>query len=175
MENSPYTTKTLDFYRRLRKEGFTNIGVVLQAYMKRSESDILSLLEYDPDIRLCKGIYNELPEIAFKDPSEIRENYKKLLRILLKNGKKTGIATHDESLIIDAENYIQQQSIHSDRYEFQMLLGVREERRNQLISSGHAMRIYVPFGSDWYGYSVRRLKENPKFAGYIFKAMFVKG
>lgn len=175
MENSPYTTLTLDFYKRLRKEGFTNIGIVIQAYMKRSESDILSVLEYDPDIRLCKGIYNESADIAFKDPAEIRENYKKLLRILLRNGKKTGIATHDENLIIDAENYIQQNSIHSNRYEFQMLLGVREERRNQLISAGHAMRIYVPFGNDWYGYSVRRLKENPKIAGYVFKAMFIKG
>lgn len=176
MENSPYTTQTIDFYRKLRSDGFDNTGLVLQAYMRRSEKDIRDLLEYNPNIRLCKGIYRESPEIAFKDPDEIRSNYKKLLRLLATGGaSKIGIATHDDELIKDAEQYIAQTGLGKDRYEFQMLLGVREERRDTLIRAGHGMRIYVPFGSDWYGYSVRRLKENPQVAGYVFKAMFFRG
>jgi proline dehydrogenase len=175
MENSPYTTQTIDMYRRLRHEGYDNCGIVIQAYLRRSESDILSLLDLDPNIRLCKGIYRENPEIAFVDPEEIRNNYKKLLRLLLKHASKTGIATHDDILIDDAMDVIQRESINKETYEFQMLLGVREERRDAILRLGHQMRIYVPFGEDWYGYSTRRLKENPQVAGYVFKAMFKKG
>jgi len=162
-------------YKRLRHEGFDNCGIVIQAYLHRSESDILSLLEMDPNIRLCKGIYRESPDIAFTDPDDIRNNYKKLLRLLLKHASKTGIATHDDVLINDALQVITEQSISKKNYEFQMLLGVREERRDNLLRMGHQMRIYVPFGEDWYGYSTRRLKENPKVAGYVFKAIFRKG
>lgn len=172
MENSPYTSITLDFYRRLRAEGFDNIGVVLQAYMRRTEDDIRSLLPLKPSVRLCKGIYIESPEIAIKEPDAIRANYKKMLRLLLDNGANVRIATHDDQLIDDAANYISTQNVSKSQYEFQMLLGVREERRNEIIRAGHGMRIYVPFGSDWYGYSVRRLKENPQVAGYVLKAMF---
>jgi proline dehydrogenase len=175
MENSPYTSITLDFYRRLRAEGFENIGIVLQAYMRRSEDDIRSLLPLKPSVRLCKGIYIESPEIAFKQPDEIRTNYKKLLRLLLDNGANVRIATHDDQLIDDAATFVTNNSIDKNQYEFQMLLGVREERRNEIIRSGFGMRIYVPFGSDWYGYSTRRLKENPQVAGYVLKAMFVRG
>lgn len=175
MENSPYTSQTISMYKRLRHEGFDNCGIVIQAYLHRSESDILSLLEMDPNIRLCKGIYRESPDIAFTDPDDIRNNYKKLLRLLLKHASKTGIATHDDVLINDALQVITEQSISKHNYEFQMLLGVREERRDNLLRMGHQMRIYVPFGEDWYGYSTRRLKENPKVAGYVFKAIFTKG
>ncbi|MBK9250058.1 MAG: proline dehydrogenase family protein [Ignavibacteria bacterium] len=175
MENSPYTSITLDFYKRLRAEGLDNIGVVLQAYMRRTEEDIRSLLPYKPSVRLCKGIYIESQEIAFKEPNEIRSNYKKMLRVLLDNGANVRIATHDDNLIDDATNYIDNQNVSKNQYEFQMLLGVREEKRNEIIRSGHGMRIYVPFGSDWYGYSVRRLKENPQVAGYVLKAMFFRG
>lgn len=175
MENSPYTTQTIDMYRRLRHEGFDNCGIVIQAYLKRSESDILSLLDLDPNIRLCKGIYREHPDIAFTQPDDIRHNYKKLLRLLLKHASKTGIATHDDELIQDAMSFIQTESISREQYEFQMLLGVREERRDAIVKIGHQMRIYVPFGEDWYGYSTRRLKENPQVAGYVFKAMFKRG
>lgn len=175
MENSPYTTSTIEMYRRLRHDGFENCGIVIQAYLKRSESDILSLLDLDPNIRLCKGIYRESPEIAFTDPEDIRANYKKLLRLLLKHASKTGIATHDDALINDAMHVIETEKINKQTYEFQMLLGVREEKRDAILRMGHQMRIYVPFGEDWYGYSTRRLKENPQVAGYVFKALFKKG
>jgi proline dehydrogenase len=171
MENTPYTDITLDFYRRLRRDGRNNVGVVIQAYLRRSESDIRSLLEYAPSVRLCKGIYVESPEHAFTDPDEIRANYKKLLGILLSAEGRTHIATHDEELIADAERQVRERGCDTSRYEFQMLLGVREDRRDSLIKAGHGMRIYVPFGEDWYGYSTRRLKENPKVAGYIAKAV----
>ncbi len=174
MENSPYTTLTLELYKKLRAEGLSNVGIVIQAYMRRSENDIKSLLSYKPSIRLCKGIYKESPEIAYQGREEIRDNYKKLLRLIIDNGMYVGIATHDEPLIVDAENLIQQRSISKSDYEFQMLLGVREEKRNELLRKGHNVRIYVPFGKDWYGYSTRRLKENPDIAGYIFKAIFFK-
>ncbi|MBC8124796.1 MAG: proline dehydrogenase family protein [Candidatus Kapabacteria bacterium] len=172
MENTPYTDVTLDFYRRLRRDGHNNVGVVIQAYLRRSESDVLSLLAYEPSIRLCKGIYVESEEHAFKEPEEIRNSYKSLLRILLSAKGRTHIATHDEELIVDAENVLRETKQSADRYEFEMLLGVREDRRAVLIGNGHAVRVYVPFGEDWYGYSVRRLKENPQVAGYVAKAFF---
>lgn len=171
MENTPYTDITLDFYRRLRADGFDNVGVVIQAYLRRSEADIKSLLEYKPSVRLCKGIYVEEERHAFKDPDEIRTNYKKLLRILLDGGADVRIATHDEALISDAERALKERSIAPSSAEFQMLLGVREDRRDQLIKAGYKVRIYVPFGEDWYGYSTRRLKENPQVAAYIAKAV----
>ncbi len=171
MENTPYTDVTLEFYRKLQAEGLTNIGVVIQAYLRRSEADIQSLLPYKPSVRLCKGIYVESEEHAFKDPEEIRANYCKLLHMLLQGGGKTHIATHDEVLINAAEAMIATENISPEQYEFQMLLGVREDRRDTLIRSGHTVRIYVPFGEDWYGYSTRRLKENPQVAGYVAKAI----
>ena len=171
MENTPYTDVTLDFYRRLRRDGYENVGVVIQAYLRRSESDIRSLLEFAPSIRLCKGIYVEDVSVAYKDADEIRANYRKLLRILVEGGARPHIATHDEQLIKDAENLIASQKLNPTAYEFQMLLGVREDRRDTLLKAGHAVRIYVPFGEDWYGYSTRRLKENPQVAGYVAKAV----
>ncbi len=174
MENSPYTDKTLDTYKRLRKNGFDNIGFVLQAYMKRSEDDIRNMQDYKPNIRLCKGIYNEAPSIAYKDPDKIRENYKKLLRMIFDGGMYPGIATHDEELIRDALNLINEREIKREDYEFQMLLGVRDSRRDEILEEGHRLRVYVPFGEDWYGYSTRRLKENPQMAGHVFKAIFTR-
>lgn len=172
MENTPYTDVTLDFYRRLRRDGHNNVGVVIQAYLRRSESDVLSLLAYEPSVRLCKGIYVESEEHAFKEPDEIRNSFTSLLRILLSGKGRTHIATHDESLIVNAESLIREDKQPTSKYEFEMLLGVREDRRNALIGNGHAVRVYVPFGEDWYGYSTRRLKENPQVAGYIAKALF---
>lgn len=171
MENTPYTTLTLEFYKRLREQGLNNVGVVIQSYLRRSRQDIEQLLAFKPSIRLCKGIYVEPEELAFKDADEIRRSYKDLLRLLLSNGARVHIATHDEELIMDAEDYIKNHNITKDRYEFQMLLGVREDRRKALVKAGHDVRVYVPFGEDWYGYSTRRLKENPRVAGYIAKAV----
>jgi len=174
MENSPYTDKTLDLFRKFRAEGFQNVGIVLQAYMFRSENDIQSLVDLKPSIRLCKGIYKESPDIAFQTKQDVRDNYKKLLRIIFDNGLYVGIATHDDILINDALEEIDKRNIKRDDYEFQMLLGVREEKRNEILQLGHQLRIYVPYGEDWYGYATRRLKENPDMAGHIFKAMFIK-
>lgn len=171
MENTPYTERTLNFYRRLRADGFDNVGVVIQAYLHRSESDIRALLEYTPNVRLCKGIYVEDEAVAIKDAEGIRTNYKKLLRILVDGGAKPNIATHDEALIQDAERLIAERKLAASAYEFQMLLGVRDDRRADLIRKGHTVRVYVPFGEDWYGYSTRRLKENPQVAGYVLKAL----
>lgn len=175
MENSPYTTKTLDLYRKLRADGFENTGVVIQAYMRRSEEDIRSLVPLNASVRLCKGIYIEPQEIAYKGREEVQENYKRLLVQLFDNKMYVGIATHDDVLIDFARQYIEKNAISRNRYEFQMLMGVRDEKRRELLREGHALRVYVPYGSDWYGYSVRRLKENPQVAGHIFKAMFTGG
>ncbi len=172
MENSPYTDMTLDVYRKLRADGLDNVGVVLQAYMRRSESDVKSLIEYKPNVRLCKGIYNEAPEIAYKGKDEIRDNYKKLFNLMLDNDFYLGIATHDEILIQFAENELKKRKLQKDKYEFQMLLGVRDERRNELLKNGHNLRVYVPFGEDWFGYSTRRLKENPQMVSHIVKSIF---
>lgn len=174
MENSPYTTNTLNTYRRLRDNGFDNVGIVLQSYMRRSENDLADLMEYKPNIRLCKGIYNEAPEIAYKNPDEIRNSYKRLLVNMLENGLYVGIATHDEPLIQFAVQTLQDMKLPKNKYEFQMLLGVREDRRREIINNGNHLRVYVPFGEDWYGYSTRRLKENPNMAGHIFKSFFIK-
>lgn len=172
MENSPYTDNTLKMYKLFREKGYFNIGFVIQAYMKRSENDVKSLLDYKPNIRLCKGIYNESPDIAYKDYNEIRKNYIKLLNLMLDNNLYVGIATHDEFLINYAIKQIKDRGLKREEYEFQMLLGVRENRRDELLKEGHNLRVYVPFGVDWYGYSIRRLKENPQMAGHIFKSIF---
>lgn len=175
MENSPYTDKTFDIFKKLRAEGLDNVGLVIQAMMRRSADDLKMLAPYKPFIRLCKGIYREAPEIAYQGKEEVRDNYKKLFRYMVDNEFKLGIATHDEPLIQFALNEIEKTKLPQERYEFQMLLGVREERRDSILRAGHKLRIYCPFGEDWYGYSTRRLKENPAMAGMIFKAIFFKG
>jgi proline dehydrogenase len=172
MENSPYTTKTINMYKKIREQGFSNIGIVIQAYLKRSENDIQSLLEYKPSIRLCKGIYVESSDIALKDPEQIRENYKKLYHLLIENGAYTCIATHDVELLNYCLQDIQNKGYKKHQFEFQMLLGVKEEERTKIVQKGHTMRVYIPFGKDWYGYSTRRLKENPQIALYVTKALF---
>mgnify|MGYP000966101160 CR=1 FL=1 len=174
MENSPYTTQTLDLFRKLKSEGMDNVGIVIQAYMRRSFDDIDSVAGLKPFVRLCKGIYREPADVAFQSKEEVRGNYKKLLRQLFDKGLYVGIATHDEPLIKDALEFLNSNKIGHDAYEFQMLLGVREHRRQELLKEGHRLRVYVPFGEDWYGYATRRLKENPEVAGQIFKAMFFK-
>jgi proline dehydrogenase len=166
MEDSPYTEATLnmvdDMYRR-----HENTGAVLQAYMRRSIEDVQNIIQYGFSVRLCKGIYDEPRSIAYKDFDTVRQNYIFLLDELLRGGVYVGIATHDEFLIWHALRLIHQLEIPEDRYEFQMLLGVDEELRSILVEGGHKLRVYVPFGEDWYEYSTRRLKENPKIAGYV--------
>jgi proline dehydrogenase len=168
MEDSPYTSVTLDMVIRLH-ERHENIGAVIQAYMRRSLDDVCRLIEAGVTVRLCKGIYDEPRKIAYKDFDTVRQNYIFLLDELLRGGTYVGIATHDEFLIWHALRLIHQLEIPKSRYEFQMLLGVDEELRGILVGAGHKLRVYVPFGEDWYEYSSRRLKENPKIAGYVAK------
>jgi proline dehydrogenase len=142
--------------------------------MRRSESDVRALVKEGANIRLCKGIYNEAPGIAYKGRQEIRDNYMELLRIILEGGSYVGIATHDDFLLNGAMAMIQKMGLQKHQYEFQMLLGVRENRRDQIVGDGHRLRVYVPYGEQWYAYSTRRLKENPLMAWYITKAIFVR-
>lgn len=172
MENTPYTTQTLDIYKKLRDEGYDNVGFVIQAYLKRSMDDIKSLSSYKPSTRLCKGIYVESPDLAYKDKERIRENYRELLQLMIESGYYPAIATHDELLTNYAEGLIAQKGLTKEQYEFQMLLGVTENLRVKLIRNGHKLRVYTPYGSDWYGYSLRRLNENPAMVGHIIKSIF---
>ena len=171
MEDSPYTGVTLDMVIALH-ERYENVGAVIQAYMRRSLEDAGRLARAGVTVRLCKGIYDEPRKIAYKDFDTVRENYRLLLEELLRGGCYVGIATHDEFLVWHALRLIHQLEIPKERYEFQMLLGVDEELRGILVRAGHKVRIYVPFGEDWYEYSSRRLKENPKIAGYVAKDVF---
>jgi len=174
MEDATTTDDTLTIYRRLRADGFKNTGVVIQAYMHRSESDVRALVKDGTNIRLCKGIYNELPSIAYKERQEIRNNYLSLLKIILEAGSYVGIATHDDYLIDGACEMMQKYGLGKEHYEFQMLLGVREKRRDMIVQDGYRLRVYVPFGEQWYAYSMRRLKENPHMAWYVTKAIFIR-
>lgn len=171
MEDSPYTTLTIELVMRL-KQKFNNTGIVVQAYLKRTVQDVLDMNKCGMNYRLCKGIYVEPAEIAYKDRQEVRDNYLKLLEIMLDNGNYTGIATHDEYLIDGAYALINKKNYAKDKFEFQMLYGVRENYRDKINADGYKIRIYVPYGIQWYAYSVRRLKENPQLAWYIFKSIF---
>jgi proline dehydrogenase len=171
MENSPYTDRTLALVRELRSEGLPT-GCVIQAYMRRTDADVAALAKEGMSVRLCKGIYRESADVTYQDREEIRASYKRNLRKLFEGTGKVAIATHDEVLVEFAYQLIDELKPPKDRYEFQMLLGVRERLRNEIISKGHRMRIYVPYGAAWYGYSTRRLRENPAIAGQVFKAMF---
>lgn len=167
MEDSSCTTETLQLYRELREAGLDNVGVVLQAYLRRTIRDIRELAPYRPNVRLCKGIYVEPPLIAFQDFEEVRQNFVRSLQELLRLGSYVGIATHDKFLISEGLRLAQEHGLTSEQYEFQMLLGVTPHAGDRLIRDGHRLRVYVPFGQQWYAYSLRRLQENPKIAGYI--------
>ena len=171
MEDSSCTTDTLATYRDLRRE-FSNVGVVVQAYLRRTMDDVCALEDLRPNYRLCKGVYVEPREISYHDMRVINRNYVTLLERLLANGSYVGIATHDELMVWEALRIIRGLKLPSTAYEFQMLLGVEEQLRDIIRAAGHNVRVYIPFGRDWYAYSVRRLRENPRLAGYVFKAMF---
>ena len=171
MEDSSCTTDTLRIYRQLRSD-FSNVGVVVQAYLRRTMDDVSSLEDLKPNYRLCKGVYVEPRAISYRDMRVINRNYATLLEKLLRNGSYVGIATHDELMVWEAMRIIRELRLPASAYEFQMLLGVEEELRDIIRAGGHNVRIYIPFGRDWYAYSVRRLRENPRLAGYVFKAIF---
>ena len=173
MEDSSVTTDTLAIYNRLR-ERCNNVGVVLQSCLHRTEQDVHDLLAGGPtNVRLCKGIYIEPADIAYTSPHDIRQSFCELLEILFENGaERVAIATHDQKIIEFADMLIERMKLSRDRYEFQMLLGVAERTRDRLVAAGHPLRVYVPFGEQWYAYSMRRLRENPRIAGHVFRAMF---
>ena len=153
---------------------YDNVGLVLQSYMRRTEKDVLELTEEKSNFRLCKGIYIEPEAIAFKGKQEIRDNFLKVLRIMLERNAYVGIATHDDFLTKGAEDIIKEMKLEKDKFEFQVLLGVRERLRDELVAKGYRMRSYVPFGKRWYQYSIRRFQENPNVAGQVLKALFTR-
>jgi proline dehydrogenase len=167
MEDSSCTDDTLALYRELHEQGLDNVGIVLQAYLRRTLDDIASLADLTPNVRLCKGIYVEPLKIAYADFDQVRSNFVRSLEALLAGGSYVAIATHDEWLLTEAARLVRKDGRTPEQYEFQMLLGVREQRGDQLVREGHRLRIYVPYGEHWYAYSLRRLQENPKIAGYI--------
>lgn len=173
MEDSSCTSDTLEIYRKLQRR-HTNVGVVIQAYLRRTADDVERLVPLQPNFRLCKGVYVEPESIAYQDMGEINRNYRTLLERLLRAGVYVGIATHDEQLVLEAERLIAELKLPPTAYEFQMLLGVTEPLRDRIRAAGHPLRVYIPFGRDWYAYSVRRLRENPRMAGYVLKALFTR-
>jgi proline dehydrogenase len=180
MEDSPCTDMTFELYRRLKAEFPKNCGVVVQAYLKRTYDDLVKLLEvhtpeFPLNFRLCKGIYIEPAAISYKNKNEVNEHYLEDLDFMLKNGIYPGIATHDKNLVEGAYSLIARYNVPREKYEFQMLYGVTPELRQSIVDKGHRMRVYVPYGKQWFGYSTRRLKENPRMASLIIKALFVRG
>ncbi len=179
MEDSQCTDREIALFRRLKQEFPKNVGLVVQAYLKRTSKDLEDLMdlhsrEVPLNYRLCKGIYVEPAEIAYKKYHEVNRHYLENLEFMFRNGIYPCIATHDIPLIEGALRLIEKYNVPRDKYEFQMLYGVTPERRKTLVDKGHHMRVYVPYGKQWFGYSTRRLKENPKMATQIIKAIFVK-
>jgi proline dehydrogenase len=167
MEDSSTTSDTLAIYRELRQARLDNVGIVLQAYMKRTLADIAELADLKPNVRVCKGIYVEPPEVAYQEFDTVRLNFIEAVTALLDLGAYVAVASHDEWVIAEAVRILAERELEPEQYEFQMLLGVRRDLGNELVREDHRLRIYVPFGRQWYEYSLRRLQENPKIAGYI--------
>ena len=180
MEDSPCTDLEIALFRRLKKEFPANVGLVVQAYMRRTLSDLKALMDIHSaatplNYRLCKGIYVEPEAIAYKKYQEINDHFLEDLEFMLANGVYPGIATHDKPLVEGAYRLLEKYGTPKHMYEFQMLYGVTPDLRKSIVDKGHVMRVYVPFGKDWFGYSTRRLKENPKMATHIIKALFIRG
>jgi proline dehydrogenase len=180
MEDSPCTDDEIELFRKLKSEFHANVGLVVQAYLRRTLKDISGMLDLNSSeiplsYRLCKGIYIEPVEIAYKKYEEINQHYLEDLEFMFKNRIHVGIATHDKPLVTGAYKLIEKYNVPKNMYEFQMLYGVTPKLRESIVYEGHTMRVYVPFGKQWFGYSTRRLKENPKIASHIMKAIFYKG
>lgn len=180
MEDSSCTDIELDLFEELYKEFTGSVTLVLQAYLYRTLDDLKRLNdfsnpEYPIDVRICKGIYVEKEDVAFRDKESINKNYITCLDYMLQHNFYNSIATHDKKLIADAEQLLKNYKTLSDKYEFQMLYGVCPDLRSQLVKKNHPVRVYVPYGEQWFGYSTRRLKENPRMISHIIKSLFVRG
>ena len=174
MEGSTYTQRTLDFVHRLHQqpENAGHVGAVIQSYLKRSEKDVEQLIAGQIRVRLCKGAYKEPPDIAFEDKADVDASYIALMKMLLKSGVYHGIATHDETMIRATIEFAQKEKIPASAFEFQMLYGVRRDLQLKLIKDGWRCRVYIPFGTEWYPYLMRRLAERPANAIFILKNLF---
>lgn len=173
MEDFERCQKTLDIFKELKKE-YDNVGTVIQAYLYRTEQDIKELNEYNPYLRLVKGAYKESPEVAFPDKKDVDSNFKKIIKMNLLNGNYTAIATHDDAIIKYVKELVKEHNISKDLFEFQMLYGIRKEAQEQLHKEGYTMRVYVPYGKDWYGYNMRRLAERPANVWFVLKGVLKK-
>jgi proline dehydrogenase len=171
MEGSQHTQATLDVFQKLR-ERYDNVGIVLQAYLHRSERDVLRAIERGDRVRLCKGAYKEPAALALQKMDDVRANYRKLAHLLLEQGRYPALATHDESLLKDVLEYVAQHGIGRERYEFQLLYGLRPRRWDELVAAGHNLRIYVPYGTHWFPYFYRRLRERKENILFVLKGIF---
>jgi proline dehydrogenase len=174
MESSSHTQPTLDFFRSLWDEGCRNIGIVLQSYMRRSEQDTRDANELGARVRLCKGAYKETERVAYQEKREVDDNFVALMRLLLSEGTYPGIATHDEAMIRATTEFVEQNDIARDAFEFQMLYGIRRDVQQRLRDAGYTLRIYVPFGGAWYPYLMRRMAERPANMFFIVNAVLAE-
>jgi proline dehydrogenase len=173
MEGSDFTQVTIDIFKRLRAEfGLNDVGIVLQSYLRRTYADAQEMVKIPARIRICKGAYNEPPEVAFPDKKDTDENYIRVMQLLLSSGIYHGIATHDPKMIEATIDYANRQGIGKDAFEFQMLYGVRRDLQRQLAKDGYNMRVYVPYGKHWYPYFMRRLAERPANIWFVMKNIF---
>jgi len=180
MEDSQCVDAEIELFKKLKKEFPKNVGLVLQAYLRRTYNDLKSLNEWNSEehplnFRLCKGIYVEPEKIAYKNYDEVRRHFLEDLEFMFQNNMYAGIATHDKYLVEQSFDLIKKYNVPKNRYEFQMLYGVTPDLRQSIVNKGHLMRVYVPYGKHWFNYSTRRLKENPKMAQHIIKALFIRG
>ncbi|MTH53904.1 proline dehydrogenase [Bacillus mangrovi] len=173
MEDYSRCGKTIEIFKKLKQE-YDNVGTVIQAYLYRTVEDMEDLNQYSPNLRLVKGAYKESPQVAFPEKSNVDENFKKIIKMHLLNGNYTAIATHDEAIIDYTKKLVEEHSIPLDQFEFQMLFGIRPERQLELVNEGYKMRVYVPYGSDWYGYFMRRLAERPANVAFVLKGVIKK-
>lgn len=173
MEDYERCGKTLEIFKKLRSE-YELLGTVLQSYLYRTVEDIQELDQYNPNLRLVKGAYKESPKVAFPEKKDVDENFKKIIKMHLLNGNYTAVATHDDAMIEYTKELEKEYNISRDQFEFQMLYGIRTDRQAELVKEGYRMRIYVPYGDDWYGYFMRRLAERPANVAFVLKGVFGK-
>ncbi|MEH7340362.1 proline dehydrogenase [Priestia megaterium] len=168
MEDYLHCQISLDMYKELRKE-FDNVGIVIQAYLYRTEQDMNDLHQYQANLRLVKGAYKESPEVSFPEKKDVDENYKKIIKMHLLNGHYTAVASHDEEMIQYTKRLVRENGISNDQFEFQMLYGICVELQDRLVKEGYKVRVYVPYGIDWFGYFMRRLAERPANVWFVLK------